>query len=253
MYKRVAYRVRNLEELRKEIFHAGRLFPDTRRIFLADGDAMNLEYSALCEILLELNAVFPYLARVNLYASGTSILAKSAEELQGLKTLKLNTLYLGLESGGNAILKLVRKQENSDDMARAVILAQDCGLRCSVMVLLGLGGRTMSSPHIEKTVEILNRMQPRLLSFLRFVEFPETKMFAGYEALTEYEVVGELYKLIAGLELKRTVIRANHSSNPIPLEGRLPHDKKVLLNEIKAILDSGRLDKNSPGPIPLWL
>jgi hypothetical protein len=42
-------------------------------------------------------------------------------------------------------------------------------------------------------------------------------MFDGYIPLTEYEAVCELRKIIAGLELEKTVFRANHTSNPIPL------------------------------------
>jgi hypothetical protein len=45
----------------------------------------------------------------------------------------------------------------------------------------------------------------------------------------------------------------NHSSNVVPLEARLPHDKQRLLGELDALLGSGELDRRSPGPMPLWL
>ena len=38
------------------------------------------------------------------------------EELQELRRLKLNTLYVGLESGDQDILELVNKQEKVQDM-----------------------------------------------------------------------------------------------------------------------------------------
>ncbi len=253
MYKGVKYQLRDFDELKKEIASAGRAYPETMRIFLADGDVMALSFERLAEILGHLKTSFPNLARVNVYANGSSITAKSADQLKALKDLKLNTLYLGLESGDEELLKLVRKGETAQGMAEAVRIAQDCGLRCSVMVLLGLGGSKMAAQHAVKTAEVLNQMQPRLLSFLRFIEVPGTNMFDGYETATEYGAVQELHDMMRGLELRRTVVRANHSSNPLPLEGRLPQDKERLLREIEAMLGSRHLDRKGPGRIPMWL
>ncbi len=77
---------------------------------------------------------------------------------------------------------------------------------------------------------------------------------AGFEPATEYETVDELRRIVEGLELPRTVFRANHTSNPLPLSGRLPADKEKLLRILETELDSGRLDRNTPGPeIDPWM
>jgi radical SAM superfamily enzyme YgiQ (UPF0313 family) len=237
----------------EEFTQAGKRYSGVKRIFLADGDIMILPFEQLKLYLEELNRNFPDLSRVNVYANGSSILAKSPDELKELRKLKLTTLYLGLESGDQEILNLVSKGETVNGMIEAVQLAQDCGMRCSVMILLGLGGKHMSSQHAASTAEALNKMQPRLLSALRFIEVPNTKMFEGYKAVSEYEAVAELREIIAGLDLKRTVFRANHSSNPIPLEGRFPQNKQDLLHYLDALLSSGRLDKHGPGTVPMFL
>ena len=253
MYKTVRYQERPLEKVLAEIKAAGRRYADARRVFLADGEVMFLDYSVLKLILTALNQALPRLARVNVYANGTAIMAKTAGQLRELRDFKLNTLYLGLETGDQKLLDLVNKRETVDAMVAAVRLAQDCGLKCSVMALLGLAGKNGSAGHAQQTAEALNRMQPRLLSFLRFIEVPGVNMFPGYEAVTEYEAVRELRQMLAALELERTVFRANHSSNPAPLEGRFPQDKQKLLEEVDGLLRSSRLDRQGPGHLPFWL
>jgi hypothetical protein len=126
------------------------------------------------------------------------------------------------------------------------------------MVLLGLGGKKRSGEHARASAEVLNRIQPRLLSALRVIPVPGTalrhEIAAGcFEELSEFEAVSELRALIAGLELSRTVFRANHASNVVPLEGTLPRDRARLLAELDSLLESGRLDRDSPGPAPLAL
>ncbi|MEI7945169.1 MAG: radical SAM protein [bacterium] len=251
MYKGVPYRVIREEEAFADFAQAALWYPETRRIFLADGDVMVLSFERLRRMLEELNRLFPSLARVNLYANGSSILAKSPEELAHLRQLKLQTLYVGLESGDEELLKQVDKGETAEGMCEAVQLAQAVGLKCSVMVLLGLGGRGGSSRHAEATARVLNRMQPKLLSALRFVEVPGCSMFPGYQTVTEYEAISELITMLRGLELEQTVFRANHTSNPVPLEGRLPKDRERLVVGLESILP--RLDRRGPGRLPFAL
>ena len=253
MYKTVKYRVRDRDELLREIAEAGRKYPETQRIFLADGDVMIFPFAELREILSELNRHFPLLSRVNIYANGSSIIAKTPEELQELRRLKLNTLYVGLESGDQEILEWVNKQEKVQDMIAGVRLAQECGLKCSVMILLGLGGRQYSSRHAAKTAEALNAMQPRLLSALRFIEVPGCSMYDTYQTITEYGAVEELKEIISRLELHKTVFRANHTSNPVPLAGRFPGDKQRLIAELDYLLSGRMLDRKGPGRQPFFL
>jgi len=258
MYKGVAYRPAPLEQMLRQVRKAVRGEPDARRVFLADGDVMALEFAALRDVLAALNAGLPELTRVSVYANGSSILAKTDEQLTELRTLKLHTLYMGLETGDDSILREMEKSEVVSDMVEAGRRAQACGLRMSVMVLLGLGGQQRSETHAAATAEAINRMQPRLLSVLRLVPTENTPLWRRIKAgtftpVTEYEAVCELRRLIAGLELQSTVFRANHVSNVLPLEGRLPRDKAGLLALLDGLLNSDTLDRNSPGVTPLWL
>lgn len=258
MYKQVRYQRRSLAEIRKMIEVEARGAPYVNRVFLADGDVMRRSFADLEAILRELAAHFPDLARVNVYATGSGIMAKTADELRALRALKLHTLYLGLESGDEDILRRVKKGETAELMVGAGRMAQAAGLKISVMILLGLGGVERTRQHAFETAMALNRLQPRLLSALRVVPVPGTglhdEMLAGsFKPLTELQVVQELRLLVQHLELTNTVFRANHTSNPIPLEARFGRDKVRLMAELDALITSGALDNRTPGRTPLWL
>jgi len=258
MYKSLVHEKRGIPAIRSIIRAEARAEPDARRIFLADGDAFSRSAEELDAILDALADAFPRLTRVNTYATGRSIAAHRPDDLVRFKCKKLNTLYLGLESGDEETLRRMGKGETAEAMVEAALRAQAAGLKISVMVLLGLAGRAGSLRHAEATAAALNRMQPRLLAALRVVPIPGTPLFRWVEAdqfemTTEFETVRELHRLVAGLRLEATVFRANHSSNIIPLEGRLPQDQARLLAELEALLAGGTLDTRSPGPLPGWL
>jgi radical SAM superfamily enzyme YgiQ (UPF0313 family) len=192
------------------------------------------------------------------YTTGRAISAKSDADLRRLRDLKLHTLYLGLESGDEEALCWMEKGETAAHMVHAGMRAQECGLRLSVMVLLGLAGREHSRRHARATAAALNLLQPRMLSVLRLIPIPGTPLAndireGRFEMLSEQQAVEELRVVVADLRLNGTIFRANHSSNVLPLEARLPRDQSRLLEELDYLLLSGRLDAKGPGPMPLSL
>ena len=250
MYKGVRYDERSLEDVSAEIADAATLYPDERRIFLADGDVMALPFEKLRAILAELSDAFPRLSRVSVYANGSSILAKTESQLRELRALKLHTLYIGLESGDEDTLLRVRKGETAAGMTEAVRNANSAGFRCSVMFLLGVAGKSRSAEHAAATAATLNAMRPKLLSALRYVSVLEGALFDGFQVLSEYEAVRELRDIIANLELPGTIFRANHTSNPVPLSGRFPQDKERLVAELEVLMASSALNRSGPGHMP---
>lgn len=258
MYKSLKYRRLPIPEVLRLFDHEARYAHGVRRIFLADGDVMRRPFAELQTMLIELQRRFPDLARVNIYATGSAIAAKSDEELRLLRKLKLQTLYLGLESGDEETLLRVCKGESAAVMVAAAIRAQACGLRLSVIVLLGLGGAERSAAHAQATAAALNLIQPRLLSALRVVPVPGTELEAAvrdgrFKQVTERGIIVELRQLLERLDLPNTIFRANHSSNIIPMEARFPRDKTALLAHLDALLTAGLLDDTSPGATPTWL
>lgn len=244
-YKDKPFRVKSRQEISLDIKRYSARYNEARRVFLMDGDALVLSNEKLIPILDELSGAFPRLARVSSYANGRNITQRSPEELRELAARKLTLIYMGLESGSQEILDLCGKSSGAEEMIEAVRMAESAGIKSSVIVLLGLGGRKRSSLHVRDTVTALNRMQPRYLSFLSLMLVPGTRLAqeaeeGKFEELSPEELLKEAYGIISGLELKRTVFRSNHASNYLPLEGAFPKDKKMLLAVIGSAL-SGRI------------
>ena len=258
MYRGVAYRVHDQATVNRSIALAAARDPDARRIFLADGDVLALPVATLETILETTRAAFPRLSRVNCYASGQALAGKSDAELERLRQKGLHTLYLGLESGSGEVLRRMAKGCTVHEMIDGCLRAQNAGLTVSVMVLIGLGGQELSALHARQTAEALNAMQPSLLSCLRLVPISGTALArriadGSFTELTEEQSVRELRGILLSLELERTVFRADHSSNILPLAGRLPRDKARLLEELSELLETGALDRNTPGAMPVLL
>lgn len=235
------FRVKSMVEIAGDIKEEKRLYPETRRVFLMDGDALAVNNSKLLPVLELLNSTFPKLNRIASYANGYNITGRSAMELQQLYDHKLRLLYIGLESGSQAILDRCRKRATVAEMIEAVRRAEQAGIKSSVIVLLGLGGRKDSGLHVRETIAALNQMQPRYLSFLSLMVIPGTPLYQDaqsgqFEELDSLELLRETQAIIAGLELERTIFRSDHASNYLPLEGRFPADKEKLLRILEAAL-----------------
>src|SRR5690349_7495206 len=97
MYRTKEYSERKWEDIRTEIDMMAKFYPDTRRIFLADGDALNMSKDGLVQILQYLYQKFPNIERVSCYAMPKNLLQKNDEELKALRAAGLHMFYVGIE------------------------------------------------------------------------------------------------------------------------------------------------------------
>jgi len=235
------FKIKPWVEIKSDIDTHALDYPETRKVFLMDGDALVLNSQKLLPILKYLNKKFPKLIRISTYANDYNILAKTDEELNELYQHKLKLIYMGLESGDQEILDNCQKKSKVQGMIQSIKRVQAFGIKSSVIVLLGLGGKKLSARHALKTAEALNQMQPRYLSFLSLMLIPTTPLYkqqqsGEFDELNSLELLEEAYAIIEKIELKKTIFRSNHASNYLSLEGRFPQDKDRLLETLKRAL-----------------
>lgn len=242
MYKSKAYQVRPLDKVRAEIDKMASSFPQSHRVFLADGDALALPTDHLVSILEHLAEKFRNLTRVSAYATPKNLLDKTPEELAQLRKMGLRLIYLGIESGSNLILKRIIKGASQKSVIKAIEQAENAQIKVSATIILGLGGREDWQAHIEGTAELINKAPPTYLSTLQLMlEDDSYEVFLesqpkGFRFQDDVGILAEQERLISLLKPPRSIIfRSNHASNCLALAGNLPRDRDQLLSRIEAV------------------
>ncbi|MGD2106639.1 MAG: radical SAM protein [Nitrosopumilaceae archaeon] len=240
MYRSKQYSERPWEEIKLEIDLMAKQMPDTARVFLADGDALNLDADYMVKIVKYIYEKFPNLERISCYAMPMNILKKTPEELKKMHDAGLNMLYLGIESGSDIVLKKVTKGATSKTIIKSVNKAKDAGYVMSCMVILGLGGKKYSKEHVKGTVEVISACSPQYVGALTLYlengikdEFLQ-KYNGEFIRLNDDEALEELEGLLEGIETKDEIVfRANHGSNAYTIKGTFPQDKQKMLDQIR--------------------
>ena len=143
MYDDKHFAIGPMEEVREDFEMARRSYKKVERVFLADGDALIRKASELYTILDTIRELFPECERVTSYASPSSIRLRTDEELQTLRAKGRTMVYMGLESGSDKVLTLMRKGHPAAEIIEMGQQVRRNGLALSVTAIPGLGGAAL--------------------------------------------------------------------------------------------------------------
>jgi len=215
----------------------------TRRVFLADGDALALSTRRLLDILALLRRELPGLERVSSYANAKNLLAKSVDELREIRRADLELIYLGLESGDDQTLADIHKGMTVAEQIEGCRRASEAGIRLSVTAILGLAGVERSLLHAEATGRALSAIDPQYIGVLSLMIEPGTAMerrvrSGDFRTPDALGMLRELREIIAATDVSDCLFRSNHASNYLPVGGHLPEDKEKMLATLDRALDA---------------
>lgn len=242
MYTSKSFKSKSFQKIQEEI----QIISDSdlafNKVFLADGDALVLSTKKLMAILDEVNKQLKGIRRISAYAKPKDIARKSIEDLKKLKDAGLDLLYVGIESGDDQVLQLIEKGETFKSTAEGLLKAKKAGIKLSVMVLNGLGGKELSMQHAINSAKLVTEIQAEFLSTL-VLSFPFGKdhflkrLAKEFTFLNTYELLEEMKVFLEHTEAEQTVFRSDHASNYLVLKGILSRDKDELCQKIETVLN----------------
>ena len=242
MYDDKHFGMRPMEEIFEDFRMARQAYRRVQRVFLADGDALMRRTSDLVEILDLIYGHFPECERVTSYASPASIHVKSEDDLRLLRSKGLTMLYMGLESGCDAVLEKMTKGHTVAAIVEAGQKARRCGFALSVTAISGLGSRELLREHAVGTAQALSAINPEYIGLLTLMVERGTPLErwvreGNFHVLNVTEVLQETELFLQHIDSPGSVFRMNHASNYLTLKGTLNDDRDALLMRVRQGLE----------------
>ena len=147
-------------------------------------------------------------------------------------------VYIGAESGDDRVLEHIHKDVTAAQIAAAGQKLKRCGIKTSVTLISGLGGRKGIREHAIKSAELINQMNPEYASFLTLRLYEGTPMYEDvvegrFERITADEIVDEMKIFLENVDSPGTVFRTNHASNYVVLAGTLNEDIPEMMRTLE--------------------
>jgi len=242
-YKGERFEHRTVDEVLEDLDALKEYHGDSpRSAFLQDADPLTTKPDDLIRILAGLRERFPKVERITTYARTQTLRRKPLEDLRRVREAGLNRVHVGLESGSDRVLELIRKGVTQEDHILGGARAKEAGFELSLYVMPGVGGKELTDEHADATARTLARIEPHFTRLRTTAAIPGTPLFdmqeqGEWEPLNDTETVGEIRRMLAGLEGVRTRLESDHISNLLMhLRGDLPDEHGALLAHCDAYL-----------------
>ncbi|MBI5577963.1 MAG: radical SAM protein [Deltaproteobacteria bacterium] len=216
------------------------MYYQTGACFLQDADNLIMRTDDMVEMLTFLRRTFPEIKRVTTYSRSRTVTRKPADALKRIREAGLDRVHIGLESGSDAVLKLMKKGVTADQHVEAGHRLIEAGLELSEYVMPGLGGQDLWREHAVETARVLNRINPHFIR-LRSLRIParvplHARLEDGsFRMLTDDMLAEEIRVFIENLDGVTSTVASDHMMNLLEdVSGKLPGDKPKMLEAVRA-------------------
>ncbi|MRR15133.1 MAG: radical SAM protein [Deltaproteobacteria bacterium] len=225
------------------------LYSGGRTAFLQDANSMIMRPGEFVEVLKYLRETLSTLTRVTSYTRSKTLAQRKLEELTAIREAGLDRIHVGLETGDDELLSIVRKGVTSAEQIEGGKKAMAAGFQLSEYWMPDLGGRERWRQHAENTARVLNAINPHYIRSRPFVPRQGTEIFEDYEQgrlhiSSPHERLEELRVMIENLNVTSRVC-FDHNMNSwtnrqggllfhMDYEGyKFPDEKQLVLDLIR--------------------
>ena len=204
-------------------------------IFIQDADSLIIKPANLLTILRFLRECFPWVRRITSYARSHTVARLAPADLRAMREAGLSRIHIGMESGSDRLLALVKKGVTQKEHILAGRLVKEAGIELSEYIIPGLGGKELSREHALESAATLNAINPDFIRLRTFaIPTADSELFLqnwpqGFIPLNDEEIAGELALFIEALTGITSHLKSDHMLNLFEdMDGVFPQDKERL-------------------------
>jgi len=246
-YKGTKFSRRTVQEIKEDIDGMAKEYTGyasrIKSVFLQDADSLILPTDDIAAVLTYVKKKFPHVERVTAYARAKTLKRKSVDDLKRLKKLGLTRIHVGMESGSEKVLKMIKKGITPEDILKGGQQVIQAGISLSEYIMPGIGGRALSEEHALETARLLNAIRPDFIRVRTFAMHPRSPMVkmveeGSFVPMTDEEIVAEIRLLVSHLDRTHSYFScADFSLNLLmQVDGYLDEKKDAMLEELDAFL-----------------
>jgi radical SAM superfamily enzyme YgiQ (UPF0313 family) len=249
MYKNLNFKPKTVEEVKKDIDVAAKIYKKAKTVFVADSDSLVMK--DISKIIKYIRIQFPDVERITSYARAKTLMKLGPDRLKIIRKAGLTRVHVGLESGDKNTLEFMCKGATPEDMIAGGKIAKEAGLELSFYILIGAGGKKRLHEHAVESAKVCNAVSPDFIRLRTLVvqhgSLLEEKMkFKQYTPTLPIEKLQEVKLFLENLNVKKCEFASDHFTNNIwvnssvvykGIYGILPQDKKEMLEILNQTLD----------------
>ncbi len=214
-----------------------------RSVFIQDANSLIVKPEHMIDILKHLMDRFPQTERVTSYARSHTICRIPQDKLEQIRRAGLGRIHIGLESGSDRVLAMVKKGVTKAEHIKAGQKVKQAGFELSEYVMPGLGGQDLSAEHARETADALNRIDPDFIRLRTLAVPPGLALHDEYKAgrfkkCTDVQMAEELLMFLEHLKGIHSAVKSDHMLNLFEeVDGVLPDDKEKMMAPVRRFLD----------------